>query len=338
MRSWCFDSIATEVDGVTTYDREYGSAEFREVMRLLVGDGVYVKNSTNMQVIPNGDLSVTVLPGYCWVHGAMGAVDEAESLALDASTSGRTDLIVARFDTSLAYRSIRLAVVQGTEGATTVPELTRNDTTYDICLARVQLNASTTNITMSAITDTRFDANLCGIVTGVIDQIDATDLFAQYEDTFNKFMNELEDVLTGDVAGNLLVQINNHTSSQNNPHNVTAAQIGLGNVLDEAQYCRSNPPELKTVELASGTAFVIDIGYSPNYILARSPINGGLGDTCFPMGLAPIGQGETKELHTLVFTDSGSILVYKVAATLSGSSIKISKGLAVTGNIEYVAF
>lgn len=338
MRSWCFDSVATEVDGVITYDREYGSSDFREVMRKLVGDGVYANPTNNMQVVPAGELSVAVQPGYCWVMGALGIVDEAETLTLDAATGNRVDVIVARFDLSLAARDIHLAVVKGTNGSNVAPTLTRNDSVYELQLARVQLNASTTNITMSAITDTRFDANLCGIVTGVIDQIDATDLFVQYEDTFNKFMNELEDVLTGDVAGNLLVQINNHTSSQNNPHNVTAAQIGLGNVLDEAQYCRSNPPELKTVELASGTAFVIDIGYSPNYILARSPINGGLGDTCFPMGLAPIGQGETKELHTLVFTDSGSILVYKVAATLSGSSIKISKGLAVTGNIEYVAF
>ena len=234
MRSWCFDSVATEVDGVTTYDREYGSAEFREVMRKLVGDGVYADPANNMQVTVGGGLSVSVLPGYCWIHGALGIVDEAESLAIDATTKGRTDLIVARFDLSLAARDIHLAVVKGAEGSAESPALTRNDSVYDICLAKVRVNAGATTVALSGITDTRYDANLCGIVTGVIDQIDATDLFAQYGDVFNDFMQQLESVLSGDVAGNLLTLINNHKNDKNNPHNVTAAQIGLGNVVNAA--------------------------------------------------------------------------------------------------------
>jgi hypothetical protein len=228
MRSWCFDSVATEVDGVTTYDREYGSAEFREVMRKLVGDGVYADPANNMQVTASGGLSVSVLPGYCWIKGALGIVDEAETLTLDATTRNRVDLIVARFDLSLAARDIHLVVVKGTEGSTVAPTLTRNDSVYEICLARVQVSATVTNITPANITDTRHDAAVCGIVTGVIDQIDTTNLFAQYESAFNGFMQQLETVLSGDVAGNLLVLIDNHKENTNNPHNVTREQLGFG--------------------------------------------------------------------------------------------------------------
>lgn len=231
MRSWCFDSVATEVDGVTTYDREYGSAEFREVMRKLVGDGVYANPANNMQVTAGGGLTVSVLPGYCWIKGALGIVDETETLAVDAATKGRTDLIVARFDLSLAARDIHLAVVKGAEGSTDAPALTRNDSVYDICLAKVRVSAGATAVALSDITDTRYDANLCGIVTGVIDQIDATDLFAQYGDIFNVFMQQLESVLSGDVAGNLLVLINNHVDDTNNPHNVTREQLGIGSTI-----------------------------------------------------------------------------------------------------------
>lgn len=226
MRSWCFDSVATEVDGVTTYDREYGSAEFREVMRKLVGDGVYANPANNMQVTAGGGLTVSVLPGYCWIHGALGIVDEAETLAIDATTKGRTDLIVARFDLSLAARDIHLTVVKGAEGSADAPALTRNDSVYDICLAKVRVSAGATAVALSDITDTRYDANLCGIVTGVIDQIDATDLFAQYGDIFNAFMQQLENTLSGDVAGNLLNIINNHTEDTSNPHQTTPEQIG----------------------------------------------------------------------------------------------------------------
>lgn len=239
MRSWCFDSVASEVNGETVYDREYGSAEFREVMRKLVGNGVYADPANNMQVIPAGGMSVAVQPGYCWINGALGIVDEAETLTLDAASGNRVDLIVARFDLSLASRDIHLAVVKGTNGSNTAPTLTRNDSIYELQLARVQVSAS---ISVSSITDTRYDDAVCGIVAGVIDQIDATDLFAQYGAVFDDFMAELNNVLTGDVAGNLLVLINNHKSDTNNPHNVTKDQVGLGNVLNEKQYCESNPP------------------------------------------------------------------------------------------------
>lgn len=231
MRSWCFDSVATEVDGVTTYDREYGSAEFREVMGKLVGNGVYANPANNMQVTAGGGMTVSVLPGYCWIKGALGVVDEAETLTLDASSAGRTDVIVARFDLSLAVRDIHLAVVKGAEGSYSAPTLTRNDSVYDIQLARVRVNAGATVIALTDITDTRHDDNLCGIVTGIIDQIDATDLFAQYESIFNAFMAQLENVLSGDVAGNLLLLIDNHKANTNNPHNVTREQLGIGSTI-----------------------------------------------------------------------------------------------------------
>lgn len=268
MRSWCFDSVATEVDGVTTYDREYGSAEFREVMRKLVGDGVYADPANNMQVTASGGLSVSVLPGYCWIKGALGIVDEAETLTLDAATGSRVDLIVARFDLSLAARDIHLAVVKGTNGSNIAPALTRNDSVYEICLARVHVSATVTNITPANITDTRHDATVCGIVTGVVDQIDATDLFAQYGAVFDEFMAELGDVLTGDVAGNLLTLIDNHKADTNNPHNVTASQVGLGNVLNEKQYCESNPPttEFETAVLGGWGVHRKVLPYSESHI------------------------------------------------------------------------
>lgn len=272
MRSWCFDSVATEVDGVTTYDREYGSAEFREVMRKLVGDGVYANPANNMQVTAGGGLTVSVLPGYCWIHGALGIVDEAESLAVDATTKGRTDLIVARFDLSLAARDIHLAVVKGTEGSADAPALTRNDSVYDICLAKVRVSAGATAVALSDITDTRYDANLCGIVTGVIDQIDATDLFAQYGDVFNVFMQQLESVLSGDVAGNLLVLINNHIDDTNNPHAVTKAQLGIGAdvIPEEDLYLHDSPSATMALTRICKDQNVLPTAYIVSVRVAKS--------------------------------------------------------------------
>ena len=268
MRSWCFDSVATEVDGVVTYDREYGSAEFREVIRKLVGNGVYANPANNMQVTAAGGMGVTVQPGYCWINGALGIVDEAETLTLAVSANGRTDAIVARFDLSLDARDIHLHVIKGSEGSYDPPELTRNESVYDIELAQVRIGANASNITMAAITDTRFDSNASGIVTGIINQIDATNLFAQYGAVFDEFMAELENTLSEDVAGNLLVLLNTHKSDRTNPHGVTSEQVGLGNVLNEKQYCASNPPttEIETVTLGGWGVHRKVLPYSKSHI------------------------------------------------------------------------
>ena len=242
MRSWCFDSQAVENNGLTTYDREYGSAEIREVVKLLIGNGVYANPATNMQVTAGSGMTVTVQPGFCWISGAMGAVDEAETLTIDTGSSGRVDLIVARFDLALAYRSIRLAVIPGTEGSSSPPSLTRNESTYDIQLARINVRAGASSVLQSDIVDTRYNAGVCGIVTGIINQIDATNLFSQFQSVFDQFMTTLETTLSGDVAGNLLTLITTHTDDKNNPHEVTKEQVGLGKVADERQYSANNQP------------------------------------------------------------------------------------------------
>lgn len=166
MRSWCFDS--QESGGV--YDREYGSADVREVVYKIVGNGLFTDTPTSLQVVADSGLTAKVQPGNCFVNGAFGAVDTAESVTFDASASGRYDIVVARFDLSLSYRSIRLAVVKGTEGSSSAPSPTKTASVYDLQLAKVNIRAGASSILQSDIADTRTDATVCGIVNGVSSQ------------------------------------------------------------------------------------------------------------------------------------------------------------------------
>ena len=295
MRSWCFDSQATTVNGETTYDREYGSTEIREVIGKLIGNGVYAEPATNMQVVADSGLNIKVQPGCCWVKGAFGVADTEESLTLEASAGGRVDLIVARFDLSLSYRSIRLTVVKGTEGSATVPSLTRNNSIYDIQLAKINVRAGTASVLQSDITDTRYDATVCGIVTGVINQIDSTNLFAQYKAAFDAFLAELKDVLDQDTAGNLLNLINSHkndtdahitadertswNSKAAGNHGHTPGQVGLGNVANERQYSANNPPpgpHVQTVNVpGNGSSVYVYFEFVPSAVLISCTDLGG---------------------------------------------------------------
>lgn len=110
------------------------------------------------------------------------------------------------------------------------PSLTRNAEVYELELCEISIPAGTTKITQSLITDKRLDKNLCGIVHGVVDQIDTTTLLKQMEDWFARFqesargdLNDLEaefdtwfqtiqGKLSEDIAGSLQLQIDTKVS------------------------------------------------------------------------------------------------------------------------------
>ena len=86
-----------------------------------------------------------------------------------------------------------LAIKKGTPAITPAsPPITRNADYYELQLATINIAASSINITQAKITDTRMDADVCGWVTGVVDQIDTTTLFAQFETYFQEFKDIYE--------------------------------------------------------------------------------------------------------------------------------------------------
>ena len=99
------------------------------------------------------------------------------------------------------------------------------------------VQAGATAITQADITDKRLDSALCGLVAGVVQQIDTSTFLTQleawmeqYKETaqqdFESWFSTLESVLDENAAANLLNLINAHTEDDNNPHGVTAEQVG----------------------------------------------------------------------------------------------------------------
>ena len=65
--------------------------------------------------------------------------------------------------------------------------MTRTADYYDLQLATISIPAGSIKITQAQITDTRMNQNVCGWVTGVVDQLDTTTLFNQFEAYFEEF-------------------------------------------------------------------------------------------------------------------------------------------------------
>ena len=203
-----FSFFNAEQNSAGEYDRTYLAEDIAAYFASFVGTGVYANSADNLMVFPMEGMNVQVKAGKGWIKGYYYENDSDLGLTLDNAdgAQGRIDSIVLRLD--LTNRYIKIFIKKGAYSANpTAPSLTRNADVWELQLATIAVNAGAAEITASDITDTRMNNSVCGVVKGVIEQIDTTSLFNQYDDKFNTWFEQIKDQLSGDVAGNLQAQI-----------------------------------------------------------------------------------------------------------------------------------
>lgn len=189
---------AVNVGGV--YDRTYTAEDVTSYLRQIVGNGVFPTPSDQLQVRASSGMTVIVETGEGWIDGHK-IVNTADlELTLDNS-----DALVNRIDRVIFYadynaRTMGIEVKKGTGAVNPVPPaLTRNSSRYEMSLATIRVNKQITSITGAMITDTRANSNECGWVAGLIQQIDTSSLFVQwqtaYSDYFDLTKQELDDFM-----------------------------------------------------------------------------------------------------------------------------------------------
>lgn len=170
-------------------DRKYGAADLCAYFSDIFTDGVLGGNASELRVYPNNKMVLNVSAGTAYIKGRFYRPQTVKTITLSDSddTNARYDLIVIRLD--YTKRSVYLAKIDGIPSAEpAVPDIERNENYYDLCLAKIYVKPAATEITAADITDTRFDTALCGIVTGVVDTIDTSELFAQYQAAWDLLM------------------------------------------------------------------------------------------------------------------------------------------------------
>lgn len=203
------------------YDRVYSAERFAEYFASFIANGVFPNPATNLQVVANApsDMTVRVKSGLGWINGYYCNNDEDYLLTISPAngTLPRIDAVVLRW--SRSNRSISLEVKTGVATSSpSAPPLERSADNYELMLASIRVVAGTTSIAQASITDKRPDSTVCGWVKGVVDQIDTTGLFAQYNDAFQTWFANLQSQLSGNVAANLQSQI---TALEDNKVNVS---------------------------------------------------------------------------------------------------------------------
>lgn len=166
-------------------DRRYNSDQMSAYFKGLISRGVLQDYGDGFRVSASSGLSVSIGTGRAFfTDGRWLENDAAVTLSLAAAnvTSPRIDRIVLRKDSTSGVRACSVVMKTGTPAASPVaPTLTNADGVEEISLAQIRINANATTITTANITDERPNESVCGFVTGLIDQIETGELFAQYQ-------------------------------------------------------------------------------------------------------------------------------------------------------------
>lgn len=229
------------VDG----DRKYNGSSVNESKRPFYKDGVF---AGHLEVTADGEeMAVTVeggeKTGYAWINSH--TIHNTTPLKLDISqasgTLDRIDRVVIRNDET--ERKPSIYILEGNFASVPIAqELTNTDVIQEKCLAEIYVRAGAVAVSQAEIRDTRADETLCGFVACQFEEFD----FAQWQKQFDAYMNiqrqeweewiqDKKNMLSGDVAGKLLVQIDNLKTYIEN----------LQTEIRNMKICKSGSQELK---------------------------------------------------------------------------------------------
>ena len=193
INSYFFNALPNP-DG--SWDREYNAENMSDYLNLLVGSGVFPNPSTNLQVMASSGFNLVVKAGSAWINGKKMENTTDYSITLDGS-----DVLLNRIDRVIFYldmqaREMGIDVIKGTPATNPVaPDLTRTATRQEYCLATVAINKQVSAITQANITDTRADSDVCGWVAGLIQQVDTSTLFNQWQKAYSNYYAAVQQQL-----------------------------------------------------------------------------------------------------------------------------------------------
>lgn len=179
------------VDG----DRKYDAATFNTFFEgLIAANGIFENVENGFRVRAAGGLNVNVESGKAIVNGywVKNNATEVLTLATAHNLLGRYDMVTLRWSSN--ERAISLNVTTGTPASTPIkPVPIQNEPgTHEIALAYIYVGPNASTITPANITDTRYSTALCGMIHGLIEQVDTSTLYNQYAAQFEALSGSMK--------------------------------------------------------------------------------------------------------------------------------------------------
>lgn len=172
-------------------DRAYLAEDFARYFAKFIGTGVYPNPATGLQVVAiDNNMQIRIKKGDGYILGRDFENTDDYIIQLDVADGvlSRIDRVVLRLD--YLDRKIKPMLKKGNYASSPVAKsLQRDADAYEIALADVYVKNGVISIMQSNITDLRLSKELCGIVHGVIQQADTTEIFRQFQAWFNEQKN-----------------------------------------------------------------------------------------------------------------------------------------------------
>ena len=195
LRYGYFDSEINGYDeeGMPIFDRAESSDFLAMFISKLISDGVLADPADCFQVIAGDGMNLVVRPGFGLIRGRFAADTQEYTVTLSKAPTSykRIDRVVLR--ANYLNRLCEIVVKEGTPDANPEPPELLQPTSgdyYELCLATVLVNSNQSVITQSNITDTRADSTQCGFVAQVIDHIDTSVFYDQFNTFYEEFVKK----------------------------------------------------------------------------------------------------------------------------------------------------
>lgn len=207
------------------HDRKYSAADWAAYFASFIGNGVLANPSNALQVMASTGMAISIRPGKAFINGYRYENDAALTKTLNVAdgVNDRIDRVVCRWN--LLARTMTTEILTGTpSGSPVAPVLTRSIERWEIAYADIRVKAGAASITQQNIKDQRPDGNLCGFVTGLIDQLDFSSLTEQIETLITELEEKIAQAADGAIPDDAV------TSPKIQNGAVTAPKLAAGAV------------------------------------------------------------------------------------------------------------
>lgn len=274
-------------------DRKYNADQMSSYFEGLVSDGVY-ENVGDALIVKAGDgMQIIVGEGRAIVRSKWFKNDASRIINLNPAhvTLNRYTAICLRLD--LENRKVDFYTKDSADATTPIkPTMEDSSTIKELCLAYVYVGRGVTAITQNNIEDTRANTNICGWVTGLIKQVDTSELFLQWQAAYEKNIAEMEEwkkkqqASFNDWFGTLTDQLNVKTKLYEYKKTVTLEEDTTKIHIGDSFFDQDNAvlyANINGIQLVEGVDYTLD----------------GIGGGTFLKFTNTIEAGNTIEIRTM---------------------------------------
>jgi hypothetical protein len=191
-------------------DRTYNAEDMGKLFDGVIVDGIFTTVGEAFNVTPGTGLAVQVASGRAWFIRSWLYNDGPIQLTLNGADPSlpRKDAVYLDFNTTLDIRNNTIKVRTGTPaGAPQPPTMTVEEDHVEIPIAYITVNAGATSISQGNINYVVGDEG-SPFASGLLTQLNASQLLAQWDDQFYDWFNNLQDVLDEGAETTIVNQLN----------------------------------------------------------------------------------------------------------------------------------